>query len=172
LEEEHFVPEPRVKENGDARSDETIIHPSFAAWQWEGYANIRPVLLCNHPADRGEYRQAAGAFAEAVASHKRWAPRMAPAPRCQFGVLLAVVVALGVVFLPVSIPMVLMDTAFVRFDMACAPCASKPPIESRLRHTKWGSGSVCTAAILGHPCPFWVKSGHRNGSGECPLCPQ
>jgi hypothetical protein len=29
LEEEHFVPEPRVKENGDARSDETIYTPEL-----------------------------------------------------------------------------------------------------------------------------------------------
>jgi hypothetical protein len=41
-----------------------------------------------------------------------------------------------------------------------------------LRPTKWGSGSSCTAAILSRPCPLWVKSGHRNGSAECPLYPR
>jgi hypothetical protein len=29
-----------------------------------------------------------------------------------------------------------------------------------LRPAKWGSGSVCTAAISGRSCPLWVISGH------------
>jgi len=41
-----------------------------------------------------------------------------------------------------------------------------------LRPAKWGSGSVCRAAILSHPYPLWVKSRHRKGSAECPLYPQ
>src|SRR6516162_5971580 len=29
---------------------------------------------------------------------------------------------------------------------------------------EWDSRLVCTAAILGRPCPLWVKSRHCNGS--------
>src|SRR5262249_46434238 len=41
-----------------------------------------------------------------------------------------------------------------------------------LRPAEWGSGSVCTAAILGGSCPLWVKSGHQGLSARCPLYPQ
>src|SRR6516225_9121457 len=37
---------------------------------------------------------------------------------------------------------------------------------------EWDSRLVCTAAILGRPCPLWVKSRHCNGSAECPLYPK
>ena len=40
------------------------------------------------------------------------------------------------------------------------------------RPVKWGSGSVCTTAILGRSCPLWVKSRHCGTSNQCPLYPQ
>jgi hypothetical protein len=39
-------PEVRQEKVIRPRSDLAIIHPRFAAWQWEGCANIWPVLLC------------------------------------------------------------------------------------------------------------------------------
>src|SRR6202040_3864733 len=41
-----------------------------------------------------------------------------------------------------------------------------------LEPAKWGSGSVCTAAILTRPCPLWVKSGHDAIKLRCPLYPR
>jgi len=41
-----------------------------------------------------------------------------------------------------------------------------------LRPVKWGSGSVCTAAILGRSCPLWINNGHCGTSDQCPLYPQ
>ena len=41
-----------------------------------------------------------------------------------------------------------------------------------LPSAKWGSGSICTAAILSRQCPLWVKSRHRKESAECPLYPR
>src|SRR5215468_10589699 len=43
---------------------------------------------------------------------------------------------------------------------------------NELRPAEWGSGSVCTAAILSRSCPLWVKSGHSLTSNQCPLYPQ
>ena len=41
-----------------------------------------------------------------------------------------------------------------------------------LRPAKWGSGSVCIAAILICECALWVRSRHCRISARCPLYPQ
>ena len=41
-----------------------------------------------------------------------------------------------------------------------------------LRLAKWGSGSVCTAAILSHSCPLWVISCHATRPASRQLYPR
>src|SRR5262249_5296741 len=71
---------------------------------------------------------------------------------------------------------VLLATYRVPYD--CLHGLSVREYDLRYSHSTADTARPCStqdggaAAIRSRSCPLWVKSGHRNGSVECPLYPQ